>query len=316
MPAPDTAALGLGLAALARPGYITLGHGADLEGNYDVAAMERRTHAVLDAARAAGVNWFDAARSYGRSEEFLARWLAARGLMPGEVSVSSKWGYRYVANWQVDVEKHEIKDHGLPALERQIAESRAHLGQHLSLYQVHSATLESGILEDERVLARLAELRDAGLPIGLSLSGPRQRATLERALGVEIAGRPLFSAVQATWNLLERAVEPALRAAKSAGLRVLIKEAVANGRLTHRAAPASLREEAARLHVTPDAVALAAALAQPFVDIVLSGAVTPTQLAQNLNARTLDGSDLAERLQSLTEPPERYWSERSKLAWN
>lgn len=311
-----TARFGLGLAALARPGYITLGHAADLEGNYEVAAMERRTHAVLDAAHAAGVGWFDAARSYGRSEEFLASWLASRNIAPGAVSVSSKWGYRYVANWQVTAEKHEIKDHTLPALERQLVESRAQLGAHLSLYQVHSATLESGILDDERVLERLAQLRDSGLPVGLSLSGAQQRATLERALRIEIGGQPLFSAVQATWNLLERSVEPALRAAKEAGLRVLIKEAVANGRLTERAAPPHLRAEAARLHTTPDAVALSAALAQPFADIVLSGAVTPAQLAENLAARSLDGSGLTERLQSLTESPEHYWSQRSKLAWN
>ena len=32
--------LGLGLAALGRPGYINLGHAADLAHDYDVAAME------------------------------------------------------------------------------------------------------------------------------------------------------------------------------------------------------------------------------------------------------------------------------------
>ena len=70
--------LGLGLAALGRPGYINLGHAADLAHDYDVAAMEKRAHAALDAAWAAGVRYFDAARSYGRAEEFLGRWLAAR----------------------------------------------------------------------------------------------------------------------------------------------------------------------------------------------------------------------------------------------
>ena len=32
--------LGLGLAALGRPGYITVGHAEDLRHDYDVAAME------------------------------------------------------------------------------------------------------------------------------------------------------------------------------------------------------------------------------------------------------------------------------------
>ena len=36
-------ALGLGLAALGRPGYINLGHAEDLAHNYDVAAMAAHT---------------------------------------------------------------------------------------------------------------------------------------------------------------------------------------------------------------------------------------------------------------------------------
>jgi hypothetical protein len=94
-------AVGLGLAALGRPGYITLGHGEDLAGAYEPAAMEARCHAVLDAAWAAGVRWFDAARSYGRAEAWLASWLAARGVAPGEATLSSKWGYTYTAAWGV-----------------------------------------------------------------------------------------------------------------------------------------------------------------------------------------------------------------------
>jgi aryl-alcohol dehydrogenase-like predicted oxidoreductase len=122
--------------------------------------------------------------------------------------------------------------------------------------------------------------------------------------------------VQATWNLHERSVEPALRAAKQAGLRVMIKEALANGRLAARGAPPALREHAARDHVGPDAVALAAALAQPFVDVVLSGAATPQQLTDNLRARDLDGRAAADALSSLVEAPEQYWAERARLPWN
>jgi aryl-alcohol dehydrogenase-like predicted oxidoreductase len=79
--------LGLGLAALGRPGNINLGHAADLAHDYDVAGMAARTYAVLDAAWAAGIRYFDAARSYGRAEEFLGHWLAARQILPGAVTV-------------------------------------------------------------------------------------------------------------------------------------------------------------------------------------------------------------------------------------
>jgi aryl-alcohol dehydrogenase-like predicted oxidoreductase len=64
--------LGLGLAALGRPGYINLGHAADLPATPDVPSMEAHAYAVLDAAWDAGIRYFDAARSYGRAETFLA----------------------------------------------------------------------------------------------------------------------------------------------------------------------------------------------------------------------------------------------------
>src|SRR5215212_2324585 len=92
--------LGLGLAALGRPGYINLGHAADLGRNYDVAAMAQHAHAVLDAAWQAGLRYLDAARSYGRAEEFLGAWLRARQIPADNLTVGSKWGYRYTAGWQ------------------------------------------------------------------------------------------------------------------------------------------------------------------------------------------------------------------------
>src|SRR5215470_9532376 len=140
--------IGLGLAALGRPGYINIGHADDLAQGRDVPAMEAGAYAVLDAAWAAGVRYFDAARSYGRGEEFLGGWLAARRIDPAEVTVGSKWGYIYTAGWRADAERHEVKDHSLANLLRQAGESRAILGEHLDLYQIHSATIESGVLDD------------------------------------------------------------------------------------------------------------------------------------------------------------------------
>ena len=105
--------IGIGLAAVARPAYITAGRDRDLGGQRGVDDLRARTWAVLDAAVDAGVRYVDVARSYGRAEEFLAGWLAAR---PGAtVSVGSKWGYRYVGGWRTDAEVHEVKDHSLEA---------------------------------------------------------------------------------------------------------------------------------------------------------------------------------------------------------
>ena len=312
--------VGLGLAALGRPAYIDLGRDADLGADRGVEELERRCHQVLDAAYDHGVRYLDAARSYGRAEEFLASWLDARGLNPDEVTVGSKWGYTYVGDWQMDAETHEVKDHSLAALTRQLSETRALLGDHLDLYQVHSATLDSGVLEDPAVLAELARLRDEGVVIGLSSSGPGQAATIRRALEVTADGVGPFACVQATWNLLEPSAGPALAEASAAGWGVIVKEAVANGRLTpHGQGPAAaaLGRVAARHGAGVDAVALAAVLANPWTDVVLSGAVTPAQLEANLAALRVEltPEDL-EELAILAEPPERYWQERAGLSWS
>src|SRR4029079_7967289 len=90
--------LGLGLAALGRPGYLNVGHGADLGADRSVDALRARSFEVLDAAYAGGVRSLDAPRSYGRGEEFLGAWLRDRD--PRDVVVGSKWGYVYTADWQ------------------------------------------------------------------------------------------------------------------------------------------------------------------------------------------------------------------------
>jgi aryl-alcohol dehydrogenase-like predicted oxidoreductase len=315
--------IGLGLAALGRPGYINLKHGEDLGHDYSVEAMRTHAHTVLDAAWQAGVRYFDAARSYGRAEEFLGTWLTGRGIAPGAVTAGSKWGYTYTAGWQVQAEVHEVKDLSVEVLRRQRAESDEQLNGYLKLYQIHSATLESGVFQNRAVLRQLTEYRQAGLAIGLTLSGARQGETLEQAMQIEVDGEPLFDCVQATWNLLETSAGKALSAAHEAGMGVIIKEALANGRLTAKnddpafaKSRAKLEAAAAQLHTTLDALSLAAVLAQPWVDVALSGAATPEQLKSNVAALEIAWQpEVAEQLAELRQPAQAYWGERSALPW-
>jgi aryl-alcohol dehydrogenase-like predicted oxidoreductase len=309
---PPVSRLGLGLAALGRPGYINVGHRDDLAGRTEVAVLERRAHTLLDAAYEGGIRYFDAARSYGKAEAFLASWLEQRALPPGAVTVGSKWGYTYTAEWRVDAERHEVKDLSVTTLRRQLAESRDLLGRHLRLYQIHSATLESGVLDDRAVLEELRRLRETGLAIGLTVTGAHQAETIERALEVGA-----FDTIQATWNLLERFAGPMLAEAHMAGLGVIVKEALANGRLTSRGDVPGLLGLSERRGVAPDALALAAALAQPWADVVLSGAATIETLRSNLTALELElGERLDPELEALAEEPARYWEERAALPWN
>ncbi|QYX81327.1 aldo/keto reductase [Streptomyces akebiae] len=311
-----TCHIGFGLAAVARPGYINLGRDADLGESRTVEALRARTHELLDAAYAQGVRYFDAARSYGRSEEFLADWLRTR---PGldDVVVGSKWGYTYTAEWTTDAEKHEVKDHSLPTYERQRAETAELLGDRLDLYQIHSVTPDSPALTDKELHARLAEAAAQGVTVGFSTSGPAQADAIRTALTVTVDGEPLFRTVQSTYNALETSAAPALAEAHDAGLTVIVKEGMANGRLAGPHAPDALRDVAERTGLGCDAIALAVVLRQPWAGVVLSGAATTNQLASNLHAAVVDlDDDQLARLADLAEDPRTYWEKRGNLPWH
>ncbi|MGW4561697.1 aldo/keto reductase [Streptomyces sp. NPDC004561] len=311
-----TCHIGLGLAAVGRPGYINLGRDRDLGENRSVEALRERTHELLDAAYAQGVRYFDVARSYGRSEEFLADWLNARPDLD-DVVVGSKWGYTYTAGWSADAEQHEVKDHGLGTYERQRAETDALLGDRLDLYQIHSVTPDSPALTDKELHARLAEAAAGGLTVGFSTSGPAQADAIRAALAVTVEGEPLFRTVQSTYNALETSAGPALAEAHDAGLTVIVKEGMANGRLAEQHAPDVLKAVAEETGLGCDAVALAVVLRQPWAGVVLSGAATVTQLVSNLHAPVVDlDVDQLTRLATLREDPGAYWETRGQLPWH
>jgi aryl-alcohol dehydrogenase-like predicted oxidoreductase len=303
-----------------------LNHASDLGGRYDPATMESHAHAVLDAAFDAGIRYIDAARSYGRAEDFLGSWLRNRHVQPGQITIASKWGYTYTAGWSTNATQHEVKDHSLATFERQLTESIDRLGRYLSLYQIHSVTAESRTLEDHALIDAIERLRERGIRAGLTVSGPGQDTAIRRAIEVRRDGEPVFDSVQATWNLLERGAEPSLNDAHSAGMKVVVKEALANGRLTHGnrepdsvlgPAIARIREIAEGRGTTVEILALAAALSQPWADVVLTGAATVGQIQSNAAALGLGyGSDVGDELSSVTTDSSEYWRARSTFAWN
>lgn len=322
--APSEPRVGLGLAALGRPAYITLGRERDFGSARSAEEMYDRASVVLDAAWAAGVRHFDVARSYGRSEEFLARWMNERSIGANGARVSSKWGYRYTGAWRLDAAVQEEKEHSLARFHAQLAESRHWLGGRLALYQIHSATLESGCLEDQPLLTALVAARDAGAyaTLGLTLSGPRSAATLDRALAVRVEGVRVFDAVQATFNLLEPSLAGLLATAHAEGVRVIAKEVLANGRLS----PANERPEdaaivaaltAAAPGVPLDQLGVAWVLAHPFIDVALSGAATPAQVRSHVAAVQVRlPAGAMSVAATIAEPPERYWATRATLPWS
>jgi aryl-alcohol dehydrogenase-like predicted oxidoreductase len=97
---------------------------------------------------------------------------------------------------------------------------------------------------------------------------------------------------------------------------VIVKEALANGRLSPRGAVVPLVRAARRLGVSEDALAIAGVLARPWVDTVLSGATTSGQLQSNLAAFDIRwNAGLEDELSSLTDAPGHYWDTRARLPW-
>ena len=317
---PSKTKIGLGMAALGRPEYINID-----DGNRDKSLVAFRANAfkVLDAAYEKGVRYFDTAPSYGKGEEFLKDWQDNRAHT--DVVLGTKWGYTYVANWQLGYDgPHEVKEHSLEKLTEQWEFSKGLL-PFLEFYQIHSATFESGVLQNKPVLEKLLEIkRTTGLTIGISTSGPNQKEVIENALQIRIDGEVVFDSFQVTFNMLEQAVLPVLRDIKLQDKKLIVKEAMANGRIfenekyaQYQSLYTKLKTLAEKYEVGVDAIALRYVMDKVQPDYVLSGAADIHQLEQNLKANsfTLNEKELAELTKEKVNS-KAYWEERSQLSWD
>ena len=194
------------------------------------------------------------------------------------------------------------------------------LGDYINLYQIHSATFESGVLDNDDVHKALHKCKkEKGISMGLSVSSPKQDEVIQKAMTIEVDGVKLFDSVQCTFNVLEQRPAPCLLKAHEAGIDIIIKEGMANGRVLQNPI---IQEYSNKLSCSPDQLALACILAQPFHPRVLSGAVTSEQLESNLKAEELaetlkdDPALLSEIMGKTRMESEEYWSDRSMLAWN
>jgi aryl-alcohol dehydrogenase-like predicted oxidoreductase len=335
--------IGLGMAALGRPGYINLNR-STIFGNTNertIESMQQRANLVMDEVfRITNdynsnnedstiqskilLPWFDCARSYGLSEQFVGDYLRKHNIQKDKVYVSSKWGYTYVADFQVSLPAgvpHEIKDHSVNNFLKQLQESIHTLGEYINLYQIHSATIESGVLSDPIVHNELMKCKKQyNWSIGLSVSSPQQGITIQEAVKINVNNERLFDSVQCTYNVLEQSAYNALIDAYNNGID--IKEGLANGRVLSN--PILIKYSKNEIfNCTPDQLALGCILAQPFQPRVLSGAVTSDQVLSNYKAidiatKLVSSHDtiLTEIMQSCIMDSQAYWSERSALQWN
>lgn len=327
--------IALGTAAIGRPHYINIKrNNGDVK--FDMAEFIQKGISMLSFAYKNGVRHFDTAPGYGIAEKILQEWISIE--QPEGITISSKWGYTYVADFNPKAELHEIKDHSLSKLNEQWENSLALL-PFLKTYQIHSATLDSGVLENQEVLDRLFELKQKyKLEIGLSVSGANQNEIVKKALEVKfkaqdniedkvefkIENKKLFDSFQITFNVFEQSLLTILKELQDKNKTIIIKEALANGRVfpnenyvNYRKSYQILQKLATKYGVGIDAIALQFCLTTINPSYLLLGASEKDDFRSNLKASKVEltQNEIA-LLKQMAIEPQDYWEERKKLVWN
>ncbi len=312
--------LGLGTAALGRPQYINVRQ--EECDNSNLAEFRKQSFSVLEDAYNAGIRYFDTAPGYGLAEELVLEWLQTKN--DTSIEIATKWGYTYTANFNANAEVHEVKEHSLSKLNEQWNFSKQLL-PYLKVYQIHSATLETGVLENKEVLEQLSFLKkEHHLKIGLTTTGTNQIEVIKKAVKVEVNNEQLFDLFQVTYNFLDQSLQEISEELINQNKSIVIKEALANGRVfrnkkyPHYNKMYTTLESIAKKHnVGVDAISLKYCEQTIANSIVLSGASTSNQLRENLklNTFTLSKEDI-ETLNSFKISPILYWEERKQLQWN
>ena len=312
--------IALGTAAIGRPQYINIKKSKS--GKFDRAKFKEHGTSVLEFAYNQGVRYFDTSPGYGMAEQIMIDWLKTKN--DNSIKVASKWGYSYVANFDPKAVIHEIKDHSLSELTSQWEKTKE-LIPYLSTYQIHSATLDTGVLENEEVHHKLAELKEEyQLKIGITTSGSNQNEVIKKALDVAVNDIQIFETFQVTYNMLDQSLAEVADDMINDGKHIIVKEALANGRVFRNINYSnyydlynSLELLGKKYGVGVDAIALRFCIdtINPFM--VLSGASEEFQLIENLksNQIELEQEDI-DLLKSFKIDTSTYWNERKRLNWN
>lgn len=313
--------IGLGTAAIGRPLYINVRQSTD-EKPFSLPKFKEDGLQVLEDAYSNGVRFFDTSPGYGLAEQLLIDWLNKKD--DPDIIVSTKWGYTYVANFDPNAKEHEVKEHSIDKLSNQWEFSKMLL-PHLKVYQIHSATLDTGVLENKDVLSRLHEIKKThNITIGLTTTGDNQTEILEKGLSIEVENERLFQSFQCTFNILDQSVFKYANELQNISGPFIIKEALANGRLIPNNRNSSyfllydfLMELADKYKVGADAVAMRYCMDKFEKAKVLSGADNCIHLRANLRANQFSlTQDELEKLNGFGIDSTEYWQERKSLQWN
>jgi aryl-alcohol dehydrogenase-like predicted oxidoreductase len=259
------------MATLGRTGarVSKLGFGAmELRRRLEAPAVEQLLHAVLDA----GINVIDTAPDYGRSEEYIGRYLARRR---DEYVLASKCGCPI---GRPDPPPGQRREHFFDR-----ANVRAGVEQslrrmqtdHLDLVQFHNNPARSTLDQNDSV-AELLALREEGKIRFLGMSGMLPHLLDHIAMGD-------FDVFQIPYSAIDRRHERAVGEAADAGAGTIIRGGVAQG-LREPAQLDAASSAASRHGISPMEYMLRFAISRPDVHTVIVGTADVDHLAANVAA--------------------------------
>jgi aryl-alcohol dehydrogenase-like predicted oxidoreductase len=169
-------------------------------------------NAVLDN----GINFIDTANDYGRSEEYIGRFLSHRR---DEFVLATKCGCTVVRRDESTDDTPHVwtKENLFRCLHESLDRMRT---EYVDLMQLHNPSVEQ--CEDGDLVAALQQMKEQGKVrwIGISATHPH----LETYIGWEV-----FDAFQIPYSAFERQHEEVLKAASDSGGGVIVRGGVARG---------------------------------------------------------------------------------------
>jgi aryl-alcohol dehydrogenase-like predicted oxidoreductase len=177
---------------------------------------DEQAETILNAVLDSGVNFIDTANDYGRSEEFIGRFIASRR---SEYFLATKCGCTVVRKDEHTDETPHVwtRDNLLRGIDESLQRMQT---DYVDLLQLHNPTVDQ--VEEGRLVEVLQEIRSSGRArlIGCSSTFPHIDTYI--AWGV-------FDAFQIPYSALERKHENAITRAAESGAGVIVRGGVARG---------------------------------------------------------------------------------------
>ena len=236
----------------------------------DVQA-ERILNAVLDA----GVNFIDTANDYGRSEEYIGRYISSRR---DEYYLATKCGCHVVNKGDHDDTPHVwTRENLLRNIENSLSLMKT---DYVDIWQMHNPTVED--VEQNDLLKVMEEVKAAGKARWISISSTLPHITTFIEWGV-------FDTFQIPYSCLEPEHHDAISAAGEAGAGVIIRGGIGKGgpeaEQLNRVnmdmwKKAKLDEFCSDMK--PAELILRYTLSHPYYQTSIVGTLNPDHLAENL----------------------------------